>query len=385
MLVYFVYLIIMISFIDTFSQLPIISPFAQSLGATPLLIGLVVGMYSFSNMIGNIFAGFWIDRDGAKRVLYIGLAATGFVLFLYTFVTTPIQLISVRFIHGVCGGFLVPAAFTFLASRSEREKKGKAMALSGAAVGLSAIIGPAFGGIVTSKFGIHWVFTVIGILMIVTSVVSLLLLPDSRAKKEKKVDTKKTSSLLDLFKVVPLFYAYLGSFSLMFGKGILAYMLPLKVQALNYGSELSGILMSTFGIAAILIFVLPTNRLFDRFSHDRTLVVGLLIIASSLISLSLVSAKIYMFATMVLYGAGFALVFPSINALIIQHTNEVDRGKAFGVFYAFFSLGVVVGSTLTGMIDVSANYTFIIGAAVLIVNSLIIFGIIQQQRLKFNA
>ena len=33
------------------------STFAQSLGGTPLIIGLVVGMYSFANMIGNIIAG----------------------------------------------------------------------------------------------------------------------------------------------------------------------------------------------------------------------------------------------------------------------------------------------------------------------------------------
>mgnify|MGYP001351504599 CR=1 FL=1 len=79
-MVYFIYFVILVSFIDTFSQLPIISPYAQGLGATPLLIGIVVGIYSFSNIIGNIFAGFWIDKDGAKRVLYIALALTGLIL-----------------------------------------------------------------------------------------------------------------------------------------------------------------------------------------------------------------------------------------------------------------------------------------------------------------
>lgn len=80
MMIFFIYFIIMISFIDTFSQLPIISPYAQGLGATPLLIGMVVGIYSFSNIIGNLFAGFWIDRDGAKRVLSVGLGLTGLIL-----------------------------------------------------------------------------------------------------------------------------------------------------------------------------------------------------------------------------------------------------------------------------------------------------------------
>lgn len=383
-MIYFVYFIIMISFIDTFSQLPIISPYALSLGATPLLIGLVVGMYSFSNMFGNIIAGFWIDRDGTKRVLYIGLAVTGLILLTYVLVNTPLQLVFVRFLHGVSGGFLVPAAFTFLASRSDSEKKGQSMALSGAAVGISAIIGPAFGGIVTSKFGINWVFIIIGCLMIATSLLAMLFLPESRGKMTRRLDKQSNQSLFHLFKVVPLFYAYLGSFSLMFAQGILAYMLPLKIEALNYGSELTGMLLSTFGIAAILIFVLPTNKLFDRFSHAHTLVVGLGIIAASLLFLSITTIQGYMFAIMAFYGMGFAFVFPSINALIIQYTTELDRGKAFGLFYAFFSLGVVAGSLVTGILNVSADQTFMIGAAIVIVNSLIIYGLIQKTSANYK-
>ena len=42
------------------------STFAQSLG-DPLIIGLVVGMYSFANMIGNIIAGAAVDKFGAKK------------------------------------------------------------------------------------------------------------------------------------------------------------------------------------------------------------------------------------------------------------------------------------------------------------------------------
>ena len=36
----FVYLIVFFSFFDLFSQLPVMSPFALSLGASPFLIGL---------------------------------------------------------------------------------------------------------------------------------------------------------------------------------------------------------------------------------------------------------------------------------------------------------------------------------------------------------
>lgn len=41
----------------------------------------------------------------------------------------------------------------------------------------------------------------------------------------------------------------------MFSQGVIAYLLPLKVQSLGYDSRLSGTLMSTFGIIAVLVFL----------------------------------------------------------------------------------------------------------------------------------
>lgn len=380
-MVYFIYVIVMIAFIDTFAQLPIISPFAQGLGATPLLIGLAVGMYSFTNIIGNIFAGFWIDKNGAKRVLYIGLGITGLILLSYALVQTPIQLVIVRFLHGLSGGLVVPAAFTYLANLSSTSKKGKSMALSGAVVGLAAILGPAFGGIMTATAGIKWVFLIIGALMLITAVLALLLLPQTEATMSRRLDSKETGkSITDLLKDLPLFYAYLGSFALMFSQGVLAYMLPLKIEALNYGNEVSGILMSTFAFTAILIFLLPTNKLFDRFAHENTLTAGLVILGIGLLLLSLTSQLSLLYVIMVVYGIGFAFIFPSINALIVQYTNLLDRGKAFGLFYAFFSLGVVVGSVITGALAVSANGAFLIGTAVVLVSSFVLFMLIMKQK-----
>ena len=145
----FVYLIVFISFFDLFSQLPIMSPFADSLGATPFVIGLAVGIYSFSNMIGNVISGFMTDKRGPFLILVFGLFASAVSLLLYSVIIDPISLLAIRFIHGFMEGLIVPAAFTFLANRTEGSKRGRSVAISGAFVGLAAIIGPAYGGIVS--------------------------------------------------------------------------------------------------------------------------------------------------------------------------------------------------------------------------------------------
>lgn len=374
----FVFFIVLISFIDMFSQLPIISPFAKELGATPALIGLAVGMYSFSNMFGNILAGYWIDKHGAKRVLLAGFLLTGLILLLYTMVLTPWQLIAVRFLHGLFSGFLVPAAFTVIANRGKEGKQGKSMAVSGVAVGISAIIGPAFGGIVASKYGVNWVFIGIAAIMLLIVVLSFFVIPNRSSQITRKIEPP-VKTLVALVKSPMLSISFMGAFSLMFAQGVLAYMLPLQVESLQMGTQYSGILLSTFGITAILIFALPTNRLFDHYQYQNTMMAGMSIIGVALILLSMSSTLSLLFICMVIYGAGFALLFPSISAMLVKHTDIETRGKAFGLFYAFFSLGVVAGSSLIGVLAVSFATGFIIAACVLFANTL---GILMYYKNK---
>src|SRR5690606_35773137 len=133
------------------------------------------------------------------------------------------------------------------------------LALSGAVVGFAAIIGPAFGGIMKATAGISWVFIIIGILMLATAAITFFALPQQDAKMSRRIDSKTAkTSVFHLMKNLPLSLAYLGSFALMFSQGVLAHMLPLKIDELRLGDETSGLLMSTFALTAIFIFILPT-------------------------------------------------------------------------------------------------------------------------------
>ncbi|KEK23801.1 MFS transporter [Bacillus gaemokensis] len=364
---YFIYFIVIVAFLDTFSQLPIMSTYAQSLGGTPLIIGLVVGMYSFANMIGNIIAGGAVDKFGAKKVLYISMGITSFIVLLYTVVQNGEQLLIVRFLHGFSDGFLIPAAFTFLSKQTKSTKQGKAMALSGAAVGTAAIVGPAFSGIMKATAGIQWVFITISVLMVLGTIVSLFLLPNHVTRTDaSRTQMMNKEDMIGLLKSEPLLQAYLGAFTLMFSQGIVTYMLPMKVEALTLKASTTGMMMSVFGITAILFFLLPTNRIFDRFNRSKMMIIGIGVMALALSLLGLFTTKGMLFIVMMIYGIGFAILFPSINALLVENTAEDQRGKAFGLFYAFFSLGVVAGSFTVGAIGASPSLSFVIGTAFLL-------------------
>lgn len=78
------------------------------------------------------------------------------------------------------------------------------------------------------------------------------------------------------------------------------------------------------------------------------------------------STTLTLYTVLGLYGVGFAFLFPSINTMLIKATPAELRGKAYGYFYAFFSLGVVAGSSLLGWLPFSTNGGFLFTGIILL-------------------
>ena len=76
-------LILFMSFFDNFTQIPMIAPYAASLGAGALMTGWIVSIYSVTNTLGNIAAGVVLDKCGRRLPLLVGLVWAGLAVFLY--------------------------------------------------------------------------------------------------------------------------------------------------------------------------------------------------------------------------------------------------------------------------------------------------------------
>lgn len=373
-MMFLIYFLIFISFWDLFVQLPITSTYAQSLGAATGFIGFIVGVYSFSNLFSNVFSGYFVDKAGPKKVLTAGFLINGLVFIAYAFVQSPVQMFIVRLINGFTSGILTPAAFTYATLYSKSKKSGKTMAFAAAAVGLAAITGPAIGGILSERFGHALVYQPIGTVMFLCGIVALLFLkPVEKVEKRAETQSGTVSEYVSLFKIPSIVFGYLGAFSLAFAQGILAYMLPLKVVELEAGDRTSGILISVYGIMAILFFLLPTNRIFDKFRNEFLLPIGMLVVSASLITLALGADLTVMFMAMSVYGIGFAILFPANASLVAKNSEASIRGKGFGLLYAFISLGSMAGSFVTGSFSMSTKEGFITSAIFLLIVSIVVY------------
>ena len=359
------YIIIIVAFLDTFIQLPIITPYAIELDASYILAVAIVAVYSFTNMIGNIIGGHWIDKFGRKKMLFTGMVAVSVVLFLYPLSQNGWQLFIARFFHGLAGGVLIPAAFAYIGDHSGGENRGKKMAFTGAGIGIAAIVGPAVGGVLAARASIEAVFLLVAVLFLITSLIVLFFVKESYVATDRgKFNFKE---FIPLIKHPMIILSSVSAFGLMISNGTLAFALPLNVELMKLSTETTGMLLSTFGIMALIVFLTPLNFIYDKFSPVHLIATGLGLIGVGMIILSVMATFMSNFIAMVIYGLGFAFIFPSMNKIIADASTKVDRGKAYGVFYAFFSLGVVAGSSVSGVFAETAGLPFLACAIIMFI------------------
>jgi len=366
----FLYIIIVICFLDLFIQLPIITPFAISLGASEYTAGIIVAVYSLFNMVGNVFGGYFSDKMGRKNMLVFGMALQVVIILTYTIVPSVSLLLLIRVVHGFSSGLLTPAAFSLVADISKKATIGRSMALTGVSIGTAAVAGPALGGIISSQAGYQMVYLVLACIFIFGLLLLLLTVKESTTEETREIHY--STNYWEIIKRPSLIVAYVSAFTLMISNGSLAFGLPLKTAALGLSDQSTGVMLSVFGITAIIVFATPLNRIYSRYSPVVLVSTGIFIVGISMVLLHFIPSTALVYMTMVIYGAGFSLIFPSMNKIIGQNTEMHERGKANGIFYSYFSVGSVAGSFLSGIFATHFETPFLfIGITIILLLSII--------------
>ena len=131
-----------------------------ALGANRETITWVLTSYIVAAAIATPITGWLSDRVGQKRLFLIAIGGFVGASMLCGAATSLPMMVIVRAVQGIFGAFLVPIAQTVLLDAYPKEKHGQAMALWGAAVMASPVLGPVLGGWLTDNYNWRWVFYV---------------------------------------------------------------------------------------------------------------------------------------------------------------------------------------------------------------------------------
>ncbi len=120
----------------------------------------VVTIYLLTATITGPVYGKLSDQFGRRPLLMIGVGLFLLGSFLSGLSGDMFQLILFRGIQGLGAGAIFPIALAVIGDLFTPQERGRYQGLFGAVFGLSALIGPALGGLLTDTIGWHWVFFV---------------------------------------------------------------------------------------------------------------------------------------------------------------------------------------------------------------------------------
>ena len=338
-----------LGFLDTHLLIPIIALYAAELGASIGIIGLIIGLYSLTNTPANILFGRLIDRIGYKVPLIVGLIGDALSMFLYSVSRSPIHLALVRVLHGTTGGLIGPTTMSVMADYSGRMQKGRAMGFYGMAIASATLVGYGLSGALASRLGYQAVF-LFGAAMLIIGVMLSLWLPGSRQDSSvTKTSPGGLDKAKDLISRRGLHVAYCSIFAQYFAFGGVVTLLPLYIKSLGMGAFHVGMLLAVFAIMFIIL-QFPGGALSDRVGRLIPIALGLGLSIVSLVLLPSVVIFPLLAVATALYGTAYGILFPSISALVTDHTIPEERGLATGIFHALLTAGVAVGAPLMGWV-----------------------------------
>ncbi len=160
-----------------FLLLPVMSVLGQDLqGATPLLIGLALGIYGLCQAVLQIPFGLLSDRYGRKRVIYFGLALMVIGSLIAAAADSIGQVIVGRALQGA--GAISAAIMALAADLSRDHQRTKMMAIIGASIGLSFILSIMIGPLLMSGVGLKGIFLIIAVGGIGSGLLVKFVVPD---------------------------------------------------------------------------------------------------------------------------------------------------------------------------------------------------------------
>jgi MFS family permease len=309
-----------------------------ALGGSKTLVGLLFAVATTVSMMLRPLVGGWVDRFGVRPVMLPGVGALLVTLLLLPLAASPAAYVALMAGLGCANGVLATAAGVLVAQASPPARRGEALSVYFLATAVSFAAGPPLGLALYAAGGIGPCFlAALGSGALIALLVLTLRFPAIEVAPHRGFRWFSRRALPAATTVVCVNIGY---------SSIYAF-LPLYALASGLGGNL-GWFYVLFSIC-IITGRLTLRGLSDRIGRAQVIVPAVALTALSYLVLGLPPRVPTLGAAAIMLGAGVAMFYPTLLALLVDRTPEAERGSAMGTLSGSFDLGSVLGSLLVGL------------------------------------
>lgn len=351
--------------------LPLLPYYAETFGATPFVIGMIVASYAAASLIGAPLMGRLSDRYGRRLILLLSVAGTfaGYLLlgfaqpigtfFAGIFSTHAVNafIIGVLFVSRILDGFTggnITVAQAYITDITDETNRSRGLGMIGSAFGLGFIIGPAAGGLLS-----HWGYNVPALAAAGLALLNLIsiffFLPESLTRERQAASMLHErppftlNALLEAInrpKVGPLL---LVRFVIMLAFAMFQSVFAIFAQRkLNLTSQSTGFVLTYVGLYSVFVQSVGIGFLTKRFKENIIIIGSLWLMFIGLVGWALTpNLPIMLLVILPLTGGGW-IVNTIITSAITKAVNPEEIGGMLGISTSLESITRVISPTIGG-------------------------------------
>ncbi|MBB3980253.1 MFS family permease [Rhizobium azooxidifex] len=371
-----VFIIVSLDAASSGAILPILPFYLRDLGASPLVLGLVLGAEALSQFAAAPWLGQLSDRFGRKKVLLASQAGALISLSLLALANSVVFVLLARVLLGLTAANFAAAA-AYAADNSSPATRRQAIGILSAGLGLGGIVGPSLAGYLsdislTAPIWAAWALSATS--MLVTGV----WLKSNTASGQTGGDAEEggqvrevvsfrsilTSPVIRILIIVLLCHYF--SYG-MFSSQLAVFLSDTFIwDGHAFGPKELGYILTADGAINIVVQLFLLKWLGGRFTERNLIVVVFAILSVGYVAAGLASSIATLAFAVLCVSTGVALARPTFVAALSVHVPQQRQGVVMGAIQSLVAVTDIVSPVLAGLILGQALYGAWVGAVVLI-------------------
>ncbi|WP_020617773.1 MFS transporter [Paenibacillus daejeonensis] len=324
----------------------LIPNYAEHLGATAVMVGMVSSMFAVTALgirpVVGPATGFF--RSNRLLAVAVGIICAAFLC--YSIADSIQMIIAGRLLHGIGMGFLAPLSLALASDALPNDKIASGIGIFSLGQAVATAIGPSLGLELVYAFGYSFTFLVGAVMMVGVLIMALRLKsPAPDRSGGFKLTLHNFYAREVLVPAVMMFflagaYSCINSFILIYGK-------------IN-GVQNIGLFFTAYAVC--VLFSRPfSGKLADKYGLDKMLIPGMLFFALSFILISYARTLPMFLLAGAVSAFGYGICQPIIQTLCMKLVNKERRGVAGNTSYIGVDLGYLLMPTVAGAIVTYAH------------------------------
>jgi MFS family permease len=327
------------SFFLLLSVLPML---AAAAGASSSGAGLITGSLLLGTVVAEAAAATGIRRFGYRTVLAAGAALLGAPALAVLTPEPQAVMMSVSFVRGLGFGLCGVTTGALTATLLPPGRRGEGLGLLGIVSGVPAVVALPAGVWLAG----HHLATAVAAMAAVAGLLPLITIRwlPSRGGPHSTPPAARTRRARGAALRLPLIFA-----ACTIAAGVLDSFLPI---AKGVPSSLSSTALLVSALTATLSRW-QAGRHGDRYGHARLLIPALIVAALGMTAMIWLASPVLIFASMVLFGAGFGVIESATFALLLE---QLPEAKASTLWNFAYDAGYGAGPAVFGLFAARTGY-----------------------------